>query len=210
MAEYSFIQPDFILARTRVDINDYKEGVPENTLSPLIEDESPLAVGQASTTQPPALTLPGLSLTQHQPQPSLLGGTINLLQIKLPLLNIASAIGCSDVPARLGPKDLALAGHKAALAQQNHRPCQKPRGGPASAWPGYGPGLLYGREILREGKQHKLKGKIHCNSLALLILIQTITTLRIETSLSSHFTQSHRQPHTTRVKHQPKDEKEDK
>jgi hypothetical protein len=79
MAEYNFIKPDFIPAGTRVDVNDYEGGVPEDTLPPLIEDESPLAIVQASTTQPPALTLPGLPLMQHQPQSLSLGDTTNLL-----------------------------------------------------------------------------------------------------------------------------------
>jgi len=92
MAEYSFIKPDFIPAGTRVDVDDYEGGVPEDTLPHLIEDESPLAIVQASATQPPALTPPELPLTQHQPRPSLLRDTTNLLQIKLPLLNIAFAL----------------------------------------------------------------------------------------------------------------------
>ena len=80
IAEYSFIQPDFIPAGMRVDINDYEGGVPEDTLPPPTEDKLPLAIVQASITQPPTLTTPpGLPLTQHPPQPSLLGGTTNLL-----------------------------------------------------------------------------------------------------------------------------------
>jgi hypothetical protein len=112
----------------------------------------------------------------------------------------------SVVLAQLSPKDLALAGHKAALAQQNHRPGQKPMGGPALAWPGYGPGLLYGKEIFEKEEWHRLKGKAHYNSLALLMYIQTITTLRIETCLFRDISHGHTDPckfksgmsHTTR------------
>jgi len=95
MAEYNFIKPDFIPAGPRVDVNDYEGGIPEDTLPPLVEGGSSPAVVRVRTTQPPALTPPEPPLTQHQPQPSSLRDTTNLLRIKLPLVNIASAIGRS-------------------------------------------------------------------------------------------------------------------
>lgn len=68
MAEYSFIKPDFIPAGTRVDINDYEGGIPDDAL--------PFA------GQPPTI-----------PTPAPLVDSINMLWIKLPLPSIASAIG---------------------------------------------------------------------------------------------------------------------
>jgi hypothetical protein len=35
MAEYDFIKPNFIPARTRVDIDDYEGGIPDELLSPV-------------------------------------------------------------------------------------------------------------------------------------------------------------------------------
>ena len=39
MAEYDFIKPDFIPAGTRVDIDDYEGGTPDNELSHLVNGQ---------------------------------------------------------------------------------------------------------------------------------------------------------------------------
>lgn len=106
MAEYDFIKPDFILAGTRVDIDNYEGGAPDNELPPLVG-------GQPSPTvvQPPATLIPTASTPSSVPDPNLqspheppaaqhltqphmpLANTTSLLRIKLPLPSIASAIG---------------------------------------------------------------------------------------------------------------------
>lgn len=106
MAEYDFIKPDFIPAGTRVDIDDYEGGAPDNELPPLVG-------GQPSPTvvQPPATLIPTASTPSSVPDPNLqcpheppaaqhltqphtpLVNTTSLLRIKLPLPSIASAIG---------------------------------------------------------------------------------------------------------------------
>jgi hypothetical protein len=81
MAEYNFIKPDFIPVRTRVDINDYEGGIPDNALPGLINVSLPI-ITEPFTGQPPtALT------------PTSLGHSINMLWIKLSLPSIVSAIG---------------------------------------------------------------------------------------------------------------------
>ena len=82
MAEYKFIKPDFIPAGTKVDIEDYEGGSPDNDMTPLVDTEQQPHKTAAPTTHP--------SILQAQ-QP--LGEATNMLRIKLPLPNIASAIG---------------------------------------------------------------------------------------------------------------------
>lgn len=80
MAEYSFIKPDFVPPGTRVDIEDYEGGIPDDALLPPGIDE------------PTAIPSNGPPSTQHPP-PLPLSDTTNLLRIKLPLPSITSAIG---------------------------------------------------------------------------------------------------------------------
>lgn len=121
MAEYNFVKPDFVPAGTRVDVDDYEGGLLDDTLPPLVEDKSPPSTEEACTTQPADPTCPEPPLTQQQPQPSSLGDATNLLRIRLPLLNIASAIGRSiqgvgfklSIPAtRLLSSSLSRANHQ--------------------------------------------------------------------------------------------------
>jgi hypothetical protein len=79
--EYKFIKSDFIPAGTKVDAEDYEGGNPDNM--PLLIKTEP----QPHTTATPT-THP--SILQAQPP---LRDVTNMLRIKLPLPNIASAIG---------------------------------------------------------------------------------------------------------------------
>jgi len=79
MMESKFIKPDFIPAGTRIDAEDYEGGNPDNNMPLLIGTEPQTAT---STTHP--------SILQAQP---ILGNVTNMLRIKLPLPNIALAIG---------------------------------------------------------------------------------------------------------------------
>jgi len=83
MAEYDFIKPDFVLAGTRVDIDDYEGGTPDDaTVMP------PL-----TNVPPPPAPIPTPSASSAPPNPHLLGNTTNMLRITLPLPRIVSAIG---------------------------------------------------------------------------------------------------------------------
>jgi len=99
MAEYKFIKPDFIPTGTRVDIEDYEGGRPDNDMSPIADTKSSVSVNEHIMGQPlPAIAQPHataapttLSSILH-PQRAI-GDATNILRIKLPLPNIASAIG---------------------------------------------------------------------------------------------------------------------
>jgi hypothetical protein len=106
MAEYDFIKPDFIPAGTRVDIDDYEGGAPDNELPPLVNGERLLTVVQPPTTLIPTASTPSSvpdlnpqsphepPTAQHLTQPHTpRENTTSLLRIKLPLPSIASAIG---------------------------------------------------------------------------------------------------------------------
>lgn len=80
--EYKFINADFIPAGTMVDVEDYEGGNPDNDI-PLLVDTEP---------QPLTATTPTTHSSVLQAQPPL-GNVTSMLQIKLPLPNIASAIG---------------------------------------------------------------------------------------------------------------------
>jgi hypothetical protein len=73
MAEYSFIKPDFIPAETRVDINDYEGGIPDDAL-PDIDNN-------VSTVSSPIITEPLAGQPPTIPTP--LGNSTNILRIKL-------------------------------------------------------------------------------------------------------------------------------
>jgi len=81
MTKYKFIKPGFIPTGTRVDVEDYEGGNPDNDMPPLVDTEPQPHTTTAPTTHP--------SILHAQPP---LGGVTNMLRIKHPLPNIASVI----------------------------------------------------------------------------------------------------------------------
>jgi len=59
MAELTFIMPDFIPPGMRVDIDDYKGGISDSKLPPLVYDEAPAAALTAVSPPPPAVLTAG-------------------------------------------------------------------------------------------------------------------------------------------------------
>ena len=51
MEEYGFINADFILPGTRIDVNDYEGGSPDDDLPPLVATESSVLGNQPLTNQ---------------------------------------------------------------------------------------------------------------------------------------------------------------
>ena len=107
MAEFTFIKPDFLPPGTRVDVEDYEGGIPDDQLPTVVNNAgsaeqsaaapaaptatSPLPAARTAVAQQSAPP-PSNGPSQHQPLSQLVDAT-NFLRIRLPLPRIVSAIG---------------------------------------------------------------------------------------------------------------------
>lgn len=91
MAEFGFISDDFLPYGKKTDAEDYEGGLPDSELPPLVDATVSPPESQPITQQTTPLIRPLTASTQPWRQP--LGDTTNSIRIKLPLSNVAAAVG---------------------------------------------------------------------------------------------------------------------